>query len=172
MLIPIMPGFAQEHLGLSYTQYSIVMVVGGGSAVLGMVPMGKLSDRFGKKWFLVLGFLLFALSVGLLPSSQSFGPSLGLAFVLGLSYAAVLPSWNALMATYVPEDQKGVGWGLLSTVEGIGVMIGPVFGGWLATMFGLPVTLLTAAGMFAFLTFFYAVMPFQYETKRGSQQAA
>ncbi|WP_342672474.1 hypothetical protein [Paenibacillus tianmuensis] len=39
------------------------------------------------------------------------------------------------MADYVPKNQQGLGWGLFSSVEGIGVAIGPVIGGWLATTF-------------------------------------
>jgi len=175
MLVPIMPSFAQNELGLSYGEYSVVMIIGGGAAVVSMVPMGKLSDLFGKKWFLVIGFISFAISVYMLSQSSSIGPAILWATFLGLSYASVLPAWNALMASYVPSDSKGVGWGLLSMIEGIGVMLGPVVGGTLAKYLGFGPTMLVTAAMFAFLAAFYGLLPFQFDkgtrTKRKSVNA-
>jgi len=95
--------------------------------------MGKLSDVFGKKWFLIVGFLAFGVVLFALTQRPPIGLALFWAFILGISYAAVLPAWNALLAAYVPPGQSGLGWGVLSTVEGIGGMIGPVVGGLIAT---------------------------------------
>ncbi|MNH33397.1 putative glycolipid permease LtaA [compost metagenome] len=35
------------------------------------------------------------------------------------------------MARYIPEDAAGISWGLLFSIEGLGVVIGPLIGGWL-----------------------------------------
>ncbi|MGZ4121985.1 MAG: MFS transporter [Tumebacillaceae bacterium] len=159
MLVPILPSFATKQLGLSYTQYSYLLIAGGGCAAIGLIPMGKLSDKLGKKWFLVLGFGLFAMTLFLLAFTTNMWIGVGLAAILGLSYSAVLPAWNALLATQVPDEQQGVGWGIFSSLEGIGVMIGPIIGGWLADLFSVRVTILGSAMLLAGIALFYLVYP-------------
>ena len=161
MIVPILPSFAEESLHLTNTEYTLLLLFGGACTVIGLIPMGRLSDRFGKKWFLVLGFLIFAFAL----FSISQGPSLGMAYVwaivLGISYAAVLPAWNALLAQYVPPAQQGLGWGIFSTVEGIGVMIGPVLGGYLASVMSTQQVVLISSILFGLIALFYVFFPFR-----------
>lgn len=162
MLIPILPSFANHQLGLSGTQYSILLTAGGLFAVGGLIPMGRLSDMLGgKKWFLVFGFGAFALGLYMLAWGLSFWYCLLIAIALGLSYAAILPSWNALLATFVPPKQEGLGWGILSTVEGIGVMIGPIAGGYIASWNGETSVFWTSAVLFGIIGLFYLWFPFK-----------
>lgn len=161
MLVPILPAFADKQLGISGTQYSILLTAGGACAAAGLIPMGKLSDKLGgKKWFLVFGFGFFALSLYMLAWKLTFWYCLLVAAMLGLSYASVLPSWNALLAAYVPPKQEGLGWGILSTFEGIGVMIGPVAGGLLATWRGETTVVWFSAVLFGLIGLFYLWFPF------------
>ncbi|REK74405.1 MFS transporter [Paenibacillus paeoniae] len=159
MLIPILPGFATHELGLSGAQYSILLTVGGLCAVGGLIPMGKLSDKLGgNRWFLVIGFIAFALGLYVLAWGLSFWYCLVIAVGLGLSYSAILPTWNALLATYVPPKQEGVGWGLLSTFEGVGVMIGPILGGVIALWGGETAVFWTSAVLFGLIGLYYLTL--------------
>ncbi|RJX40013.1 MFS transporter [Paenibacillus pinisoli] len=159
MLIPILPGFATHELGLSGAQYSILLTVGGLCAVGGLIPMGKLSDRLGgNRWFLVVGFIAFAFGLYVLAWGLSFWYCLVIAVGLGLSYSAILPTWNALLATYVPPKQEGVGWGLLSTFEGVGVMIGPILGGVIALWGGETAVFWTSAILFGLIGIYYSTL--------------
>lgn len=160
MLVPILPGFATKHVGLTYTQYSYVLLAGGVCAVLGLIPMGRLSDRRGKKWFLVFGFGIFAFALYALTLGGNLYTSILWAMVLGLSYAAVLPVWNAILSYQVPDGQRGLGWGIFSSVEGIGVMIGPVLGGWIADLYGETITILFSAALLGGIAVFYLLLPF------------
>ncbi|WP_047152936.1 MFS transporter [Aneurinibacillus tyrosinisolvens] len=161
MLVPILPQFATRHLGLTYSQYSYLLMLGGAGAVIGLIPMGKLSDTFGKKWFFVLGFGIFSIALYSLTFVSTVYSSMAWALVLGISYAAVLPAWNALMSYYVPSGQEGLGWGVLSSVEGIGVIIGPILGGWIAQWFNDIVTVWVSAGLLGCIALFYLFFPFQ-----------
>jgi len=162
MLVPILPSFAEKSLGFTTTQYNFLLIAGGAFTVAGLMPMGRLSDRFGRqKWFLVGGFALFAATLFLLTLRPPLWECVLLAAVLGLSYAAVLPVWNALLAAYVPPAQMGLGWGLFSTVEGIGVMIGPVLGGILADQRGAPIVVWLSALLFGLIALFYFFFPFR-----------
>ncbi|OMF32674.1 MFS transporter [Paenibacillus sp. FSL H8-0548] len=165
MLIPILPVFADQELGLSGTQYSILLTAGGVCAVAGLVPMGTLSDKLGgKKWFLTAGFMLFSLGLYLLASGLTFWYCLLISAGLGLSYSAILPAWNALLAAYVPPKQEGLGWGVLSTFEGIGVMIGPGIGGLIAAWRGEAAVFWMSAILFGLIGVFYFFLPIRLFT--------
>ncbi|MGO4547684.1 MFS transporter [Paenibacillus sp. 2TAB23] len=162
MLVPILPGYAEQELGLSGAQYSILLTTGGITAVASLIPMGKLSDRLtSKKWFLVAGFGVFGIGLWMLASGLAFWYCLLISAMLGLSYSAILPAWNALLATYVPPKQEGVGWGMLSTFEGFGVMIGPAAGGLLAAQNGESSVFWTSATLFGLIGLFYFWLPKQ-----------
>lgn len=161
MLMPILPSFASNDLGMTATHYSLLLLVGGLFTVLGLIPMGKLSDAWGKKWFLIIGFALFGIVLIILTTPQPIYIAMFWAAVLGLSYAAVLPAWNALLAAYVPQGQQGLGWGVLSTVEGVGGMIGPYIGGLLATIFTQSIVVMLVGILFILICLFYIVLPFR-----------
>lgn len=160
MLVPILPNLALQRIGLDSAQYTLLLMVGGACAVGGMIPLGRWSDRFGSKWFFVAGFSSFAIGLFALGSIHSLWLCYLLAAQLGLSYAAVLPAWNALLAHYIPKRRKGMGWGVLSTLEGIGVMIGPVLGGWLGSIHSLSLPVWISAALFACIGLFYIAFPF------------
>jgi MFS family permease len=159
MLLPILPHYAAGHLGLNHTDYSLMLIIGGASTIVFLVPMGKLSDRFGGKWFMIIGFCAFAVTLYALTTVTQYTFVLGLAIILGLSYAAVLPAWNALLAHFIPQDQKGVGWGLFSSLEGIGIILGPVIGGWIAVQFNDTWTIWASALLFVTISLFYFIFP-------------
>ncbi|WP_254207857.1 MFS transporter [Paenibacillus sp. AK121] len=160
LLLPILPGFAADHLGLSQPQYSIMLIFGGAGAMLFLVPMGKLADRWGHKQMLFAGFVSLTVILALLIVSMP-PPALTMlfAFMLGLSYSAVLPAWNAVLSYLVPEDQKGTGWGVLSGIEGLGIMIGPVIGGWIASQYTNETAISISAALLAVLALFYLILP-------------
>lgn len=159
MLIPILPSFATNQLGLTYSEYSYVLIAGGACAIGSLIPMGRWSDSHGKKGFLVIGFGMLALGLYLLPLSTSLMTSVILAAVLGISYAAVLPAWNALLSSQVPASQQGLGWGIFASIEGIGVMIGPVLGGWMADLYNENITVLFSASALGVIAIFYLFFP-------------
>ncbi|WP_175532952.1 MFS transporter [Paenibacillus catalpae] len=160
MLVPVLPNFAEKELGLAGAQYSLLLTAGGICAAAGLIPMGRLSDKLGgKKWFLIIGFAVFAAGLYMLAWRLPFWYCLVIVIIIGLSYAAILPAWNALLAAYVPPKQEGLGWGLLSTVEGLGGMIGPVAGGLIAASYGASSVLYISATLFGLIALLYVMIP-------------
>nr|WP_239616471.1 MFS transporter [Cohnella mopanensis] len=161
MLLPILPSFAVNSLGMTASHYSLLLIIGGGCTIIGLIPMGKLSDSLGKKWFLIIGFLAFGIVLFALTQQPPIVLAFFWAFVLGISYAAVLPAWNALLAAYVPPGQQGLGWGVFSTVEGVGGMVGPIIGGLLATRYSESSVVGLAGILFIIISLFYVFFPFR-----------
>ncbi|SHE10641.1 Lipoteichoic acid protein A [Chlamydia abortus] len=159
LLLPILPSFVSEHLGMSQAEYSFMLLLGGAGAILFLIPMGKLADRWGHKRMLGIGFLSLTVILYLVIGSRSVYLTMLLALLLGLAYSAVLPAWNAVLSYAVPKEQKGMGWGILSGIEGIGIMIGPAIGGWVASRYTGTTTVMLSAGMLMIIAIFYLLLP-------------
>jgi MFS family permease len=175
MLVPFLTVYAVNHLGLSRSELSIVMMIGGAFAVLAMIPMGKLYDSFGGKWFLVIGFAVFGGALYRLTYTRTWMEAMVLASLMGLAYAVLLPSWNALLARYVPEDAQGTGWGIFSSLEGAGVVVGPLLGSWLASRGDISLPFWTSAALFGLISLVYLFTPsFKFErreTNKGGESS-
>lgn len=159
MLLPVLPDFATLEIGLDPSQISFLLMAGGICAILALIPMGRLSDRFGKQPFLVIGFSMLGFALFFLAKTETIEFALLWAVVLGIAYSTMLPAWNALLSYYVPENQEGVGWGLLNTVEGIGIALGPSIGGALGSLYAVALPIEIAAFIFLFIGLFYLLVP-------------
>ncbi|WP_207161763.1 MFS transporter [Insulibacter thermoxylanivorax] len=159
MLLPVLPDFATLEIGLDPSQISFLLMAGGICAILALIPMGRLSDRFGKQPFLVIGFCMLGVALLFLAKTETIEFALLWAVVLGIAYSTMLPAWNALLSYYVPENQEGVGWGLLNTVEGIGIALGPSIGGALGSLYAVALPIEIAAFIFLFIGLFYLLVP-------------
>jgi MFS family permease len=99
-------------------------------------PIGRFVDKYGGTWFLRFGFAGAACALLLLPFAHSHAIVFGFGTALGLAYACVIPAWNALIAGTVPEQKRGTVWGFYLTINGTGMVIGPLVSGWLWDRFG------------------------------------
>jgi len=90
-------------------------------------PMGVLADKFSKRAILSLGFALFGvLCLGFLLADGRIW-ILAVLFALAGIYTAIIESSQpALASTLMPEDQHGAGFGLMSTVDGVGDLLSSV----------------------------------------------
>ena len=71
----------------------------------------------------------------------------------------MLPAWNKYLAGTIMNVKKAESWGLISSLQGMGAMIGPVVGGLTADIFGTVTATLVASGLiFLVLTIYYAGM--------------
>lgn len=96
----------------------------------------RLGERWGFATTLTLGLALSSLLV--LPqafavTAWEFG---GLRLAQGLAMASVNPGIAALIATVVPASLRGRAFGINQSAFGVGNMVGPLAGGFLATLAG------------------------------------
>jgi MFS family permease len=90
-------------------------------------PMGVLADKFSKRAILSLGFALFGiLCLGFLLADERKWILVVLFACVGTYTAIIESSQPALASTLMPEDQHGAGFGLMSTVDGVGDFLSSV----------------------------------------------
>ena len=136
ILTPILTLYAKEVLQLSSLQYSLFLIAGGAVTVICLVPMGKMVDRMGIRPFLLIGFALSATALLLFTFVKSMSILYFLVAALGVGYAFIIPSWNALIASAIPPEKRGAVWGFFLTIEGLGMIVGPIVSGKLWDVYG------------------------------------
>ncbi|OAS13578.1 MFS transporter [Paenibacillus oryzisoli] len=144
ILTPILTLYAKEILRLSSFQYSLFLVAGGAVTVIFLVPMGKMVDRLGIRPFLLIGFSLSAAALLLFTYVKSMSILYILVALLGVGYAFIIPSWNALIASAIPPEKRGAVWGFFLTIEGCGMIVGPIVSGKLWDVYGYHAPFLTS----------------------------
>ena len=65
----------------------------------------------------------------------------------GLFYSGVYPSINSLLVKHSPGEQRGRIFGLMFSAQQIGSTIGPLVGGFIATILGLKFVFIFAGGL-------------------------
>lgn len=129
LLTPVLTLYARTILNLTPAQYSLFLIAGGAVTVLFLIPVGKLVDRLGVRWFINIGLALSSVTLLTFTSVKSVGWVLVLVMLLGIGYALIIPSWNALIASVIPKEKRGAIWGFFLTIEGSGNVLGPIISG-------------------------------------------
>jgi MFS family permease len=170
MVQPFLVVYAINVIELTKTQWGAIQTVIGAIGTVLLLPSGILSDRYGRRFPILLARLLgpfHQLSLLLLRDFNQilllnilvgFGAGLG-----GEARGAVGgrggPAWSALVADLVPSRDRGKIMGLMSTITGIASMPSSVVGGFFWTNFS-PDFLLTSAffmGMVPVIIFYFFV---------------
>ena len=155
---PIMPIYAIQ-LGAGGTELGFIIAAFNFARSIFNPVVGRLSDRLGRKPFMLAGLFCYAmLSVAYIQSTSVAG-LIAVRFAHGLAAVCVAPVAMAVVAEIAPPHRLGAYMGTLSMALMLGVGAGPLLGGiikdWLGmdaafmTMGGL--ALVTSAGILAFV---------------------
>ena len=149
MFINFVPIYLDNQFHL--TEYEIGLVLGafGFSMAITHIPAGRLADKFGRRPLLIIAWLLglvAALIMGLTVLLPLF--LIGL-FCYGLTAFVASP-----LSSYVTAARGkwsvGTVLSLTTATYGLGMVLGPVTGGWVGDHYGIRVSFLIAAGVFVF----------------------
>ncbi|MFD3258579.1 MFS transporter [Paenibacillus lentus] len=158
LLTPVITLFVRTELDLSPEAFSALLVTGGGITVIGLIPIGRLVDRYGTKWFLHIGFSLAAVAIGMFAVSRSIPLVWFLVILIGISYACILPTWDTMISHMLPEGEKGTVWGLFLTIQGSGMVVGPIVSGKMWDMLGPSAPFMASAIVMAALFLVHLIM--------------
>jgi DHA1 family multidrug resistance protein-like MFS transporter len=128
IVAPAIPVFAR-NFGVSAAAAASVISAFALMRVIGAVPAGKLTDRFGEARVMSVGIAVVAVSSLLAGFSHSFVQLLVLRGVGGLGSAMFSVSAQALLLASVPSDLRGRASGLYSGGFLLGGISGPALGG-------------------------------------------
>lgn len=116
-------------LGWIPTAYLLVLTVL-------LVPLGRLSDIYGRKKIFRMGIILFTLSSFLAGFSPTGEVVLVLRIIQGIGSAMIFANVNAIVVSVFPVMERGKALGIAITGAYIGLFLGPVLGGILTENLG------------------------------------
>jgi DHA1 family multidrug resistance protein-like MFS transporter len=131
IVIPILPFYIESmgaggtELGLLVASYAVMRLIFG--------PIwGGLSDRLGRKPILLVGILGYAVTMVWFGLATQLWMLFAARILAGILSSATAPTTMAFIGDSTPEKERGGGMGLLGAAGGIGTIVGPVLGGFLA----------------------------------------
>jgi len=146
LLFPVVPLYAAE-LGASIPQIGVVASSFSYVMALLQVPMGILADRFGRHKLFLSAFIIFVVASLLYPITTN-PVQLGVVRAFqGVGNAAILPASMALAVDLSPEKKRAAAIGWLTASFQLGLMVGPITGGFLVEHFGFDATFYICAAI-------------------------
>lgn len=133
MVIPIFPFYIEEMGGRGSELGLLVATAALMELIFGPV-WGGLSDRVGRKPVLMIGLVGYALTSLLLGLSTELWMVFASRALSGVLSSATASTAMAYIGDVTSEEERGGGMGILGAAGGLGIILGPGFGGWLGSV--------------------------------------
>jgi len=146
IIVPLLPLYAQSFgatgiwLGLIVASFSI-------SRAILMPIIGRLSDRKGRKRFILIGLLTYSIiSLGYI-WADSIPQLILIRLIQGVAGAMIVPIAQAYVGDVSPEGEEGKWMGYFNAAFFAGFGFGPLMGGVLTDHFGMTAAFYTMGGL-------------------------
>ncbi|MDJ0754513.1 MAG: MFS transporter [Ardenticatenaceae bacterium] len=131
MVIPVMP-FYIDKLGASGSDLGWLVAVYALMQLIFAPIWGAISDRVGRKPVLMVGIVGYAIFLILFGLATRLWMLFLARSLAGILSSATYPSMMAFISDSTAPEERGDGMGKLGAAMGVGVILGPGIGGWLA----------------------------------------
>ena len=101
-----------------------------------MLALGQAGDAFGRKKVYTLGLAIFSLGLGLSSLAQSLIQLVMFRLVQAVGAAMTIATGNAIIIASFPSKERGRALGIMGAVVGLGLLSGPVLGGFFLDLLG------------------------------------
>jgi len=158
-MMTFLPIFAATYIGLGSTLTGVLLAVNLLPMTLLAGPAGRLADRFNRKALVIIGNLIYLITLALIPLAHTFWQQLWLCFPRAIGGAISIPAATALTVEEGRKFGMGSTIAMLMMAMSIGMVLGPTLSGVIADSvdinavfyFGAVVGLI-GTGLFAWLT--------------------
>ena len=136
LIIPVLPALVGSFTGTQTDQalwYGVVTFTFSFANFFGSPVLGALSDSYGRRPVLLIGFSGLMLSFFATALATSIAMLLVIRLVAG-AMQANLSVANAYVADITPPEQRARRFGMLGAMFGVGFILGPVIGGLLGSI--------------------------------------
>ncbi len=132
--VPLLPFFEAEF-SISHS-VAVWIVAASSLSLLASIPMGYISDRFGRKWMIICGMVLISIATFVSGFSKTAGQLIAFQFLLGFGSAAFIPSSSAIIGDIFPPAKLARAMSV--TLIGVfsGIAVGFLMGGLLLNSIG------------------------------------
>ena len=136
LVAPFFPGYAMS-LGANFTMLGLIVSIYGAVQLVTQIPVGRLSDRVGRKKILLLGLVTFTFLPPLYIYAGDAYSLLLIRALGGLGAALVWPTAMALIIDQARPQSRGAAMGSYNAAFFSALAVGPLIGGILYDLMGL-----------------------------------
>lgn len=149
--------------GIAYAIFLIVMATM-------EYPIGRILDKYNKKYFLMPCYLLVALVIFGYIFVNSVMQLFLLQIIWGIAIAVGDPSWDSWFSDIISKKSSGFSWGMYHMLTGYSAGISALIGGIIGQFLGFSI-LFTIGGSFAIISFFIILFtkPEKFGTKSNKK---
>jgi EmrB/QacA subfamily drug resistance transporter len=98
--------------------------------------VAKLSDMYGRKWFLVGGIIIFLVGSAICGTSQTMDQLIAYRAIQGVGAGAIMALAFTILGDLFPPAERGKYAGIMAGVFGLSSIIGPTLGGYITDSIG------------------------------------
>ncbi len=136
IIYPLLPLFLTSTLGAGIRFIGLIEGITESASSLLKLPAGWLSDRVGKrKWLVVLGYCLASVPRPLLALANAGWQVLGLRFIDRVGKGIRSAPRDALIADSVSAGRRGLAFGFHRAMDHLGAIFGSIAAAWLIGLF-------------------------------------
>jgi len=156
IVVPLLPVYAHDlgasgiYIGLIFGSFSI-------SRTVFLPYFGRLSDKKGRKPFIIAGLFAYAMVSVAFIFSETVESLIFIRFLQGIGSAMVMPVVQAYIGEITPPGREGFTMGMFNMSLFFGLSIGPLMGGVINDMMGLKPTFMFM-GFLSLISFFLSLI--------------
>ena len=130
------PIYLKDIGGMNVAQIGLLNASWGTAVILAGFASGWLADRTSERLAIAGGFLIEGIGLALLIQARSFPGFAAAMLIFGLGSGSLMPAYQSLISKVVPEDKRGLAFGLFGTSLGLLSLPFPWIGAQLWERFG------------------------------------
>ena len=155
IVVPLLPVYARD-LGAGGFYIALIFGAFSLSRTCFLPYFGRMSDKKGRKPFIVTGLLAYALISVAFMFTENIETLIAIRFVQGIASAMIMPVTQAYVGDISPPGNEGFSMGLFNVSVFLGLSIGPLAGGFIKDGYSLDAAF-GCMGFFALTAFVLAV---------------
>lgn len=162
-LITLFAVYAESNLLLAPSLIALLFGIRGATNMLSRIPSGKVVDKIGYKWPILLAFTTLALANFVISEAADFSLLIIAMIIYGTAHGMRAVTEWTMLADCTPSEIANIATAYLSTMFNIGSALGAVTAGALSLILGIKITFQLAS--FITLTGAFAVTIIQLKSR-------
>lgn len=167
--VPILAG---TTLKASVAEIGIILCCESIAFSLAASQLGLLARHFSEKSLIIVGFLVFVVSLLIVPTIHNSWFLILPCVLFGASQALAFPTLQAMLAGVAPEGYRAGFMALNVTIQSLGRALGPLFAGFAYSVWGMGGVFYASAALSIIAIVVFAVMTTSKKSKRLSNNPA